>query len=823
MDEQDRQENGGESRSSRADSVEADPGASHDVSESDAHTPDRDDGADENLVFGEMAERKLQEPTNALNALKRASELFVGLDNDIDDSVRTYVSELPQWFRDSQAIEAKIRVGDDVFETDGFHRTPDALTAKAHTHIGTAVSMTVVSTDRRPGTGREAWLTSERELAETTISLITSAIDRWEIDSLKRVSDGVAVLDDDLAYRYVNQQAEQLLGRDNEELRGEYVWDVFPEAADTIAEEKIRTALDTGSSTSFERYNTEKEQWIEASVHPSDDGVIIVFTEITDSKIAERELDHILETAPIGIVLLTPEGEITRTNARAEALLGLSRSKMDGVAYDHPDWDIWDEAGNPIPRENHPVRQVRRTGEAIQGFTHGITLPDGSERWLSSNVAPIKSEDGSIEQIIVALEDVTVPKRLEQLTETFQPVSELLNSATAGEEIERPICELLTDTREYQYARINEYTPETELTESDLEEGSGAVAASESVTRPIQSRTEVAPAAVAVETAEIQAVRRNQSDSRFERWRAYTLEQGFQGGAIVPLAHRGRVYGLLVLYTDRGEAFRDRERTLLSTFGERIGQVLHSLATERILHADEVTELTFESTDSASFFVSASERLGCTIEIRDTIPASDEMLVHYASIRGASLDVFRDFTESADWAAQLRQVRQTEDPPGGDVEIGLYRQSLAQTLVTEGAVVTTDTVTDGRAEIVCEVPLGSDIKSLVTHVQKSFPETTLISKREYTPSAKSDAYAVGRVLEDIFETELTDRQQQILRAAMYGGYFNSPRKSTATELADALSLTQSTFSYHLRNAQRTLFEQLFDRIQGQNQRPDRHA
>jgi predicted DNA binding protein len=189
------------------------------------------------------------------------------------------------------------------------------------------------------------------------------------------------------------------------------------------------------------------------------------------------------------------------------------------------------------------------------------------------------------------------------------------------------------------------------------------------------------------------------------------------------------------------------------------------------------------------------------------------MLVHYASVRDASLDAFSDIAESADWAAQLRQIRHTEDPPGGDVEIGLHRQSLAQTLVTEGAVVTTDTVTDGRAEVVCEVPLGTDICSLVTRVQESFPETTLVSKREYTPAAKSDAHAVGRVLGDIFETELTDRQQQVLRAAMYGGYFQSPRRSTATEIADALSLTQSTFSYHLRNAQQTLFERLFDRLQ----------
>ncbi|MFB6202341.1 MAG: PAS domain-containing protein [Halorhabdus sp.] len=814
MDEQDRREDdGGGDRSNRADSVEADPGASRDVSESDAHTPAGDDRVDENPEFGEATGEKLQARTDAFDALERASELFVGLPEDIDDTVRTYVSELPQWFRHPQTVEAKVRVGDDVFETDGFDPTPDTLTATAHTRIGTAVSMTVVSTDRRSGTGPGAWLPSERELAEAAVSLITSGICRWEIDSLRRVSDGVVALDGDLRYTYVNQRAERLLGWDGEELRGEYVWDVFPEAADTIAEEKIRTALDTQSSASFERYNAQKEQWVEARVHPCDDGVIIAFTEITDSKVVERELDHILETTPIGLVLLNAEGEITRVNSRAEALLGLSRGKMNGRRYDHPDWDIWDEAGNPIPREDHPIAHVHRTGETVQGFVHGITLPDGSERWLSSSVAPVKSEDGSIEQIIVALEDITVLKRLERLTETFQPANELLNGATSGEETEQAICELLTNTREYQYARIGEHTPGTTVTELDLREESVAVAANESVTRPIQSRTEVAPAAAAVDTGEIQAVRRNQSDSRFGRWQAYTLDQGFQAGAILPLEHRGRVYGLLVLYTDRGEAFGSREQTLLSTFGKRVGQVLHSLATERILHADKVAELAFESTDSASFFIAASEQLDCTIDIMDTIPASDEMLVHYVSVRGASLDALSDVAADADLEAQFRQIRRTEDPRGGEVEIGLDHRSLAQSLVTEGAVVTTDTVTDGRAEVVCEVPLGSDIGSLVTRVQESFPETTLVSKHEYTPPAKSDAHASGRMLGDIFETELTDRQQQVLRAAMYGGYFQSPRRSTATEIADALSLTQSTFSYHLRNAQQTLFERLFDRLQ----------
>jgi len=813
MDEQNRQQRDEEgNESDRTESVEAGSVAWRDIFEGDGRTPERADIADEHDGLEETAESTRQKRPNALEALKRASELFVGLPDGVDDSLRTYVAELPEWFQRSQQIEAEVRVGDEVFETDGFRPTTDDLTATTRTRTGTTVAMTVVCTDQRSSTSQRVWLASERELVEAVVSLIGSEIDRWEIDSLKHVSDGVAILDSDCNYTYVNQQAEQFLGRDSETLRGENVWDAFPEAADTIAEEKIQTALETQSPTSFERYNGEKEQWFETRIYPSDDGIIVVFTAITESKVAERELDHVLETIPIGIVLLSTEGDITRVNSRAEELLGLSRHKMDGKGYDHPDWDIWDEAGNPIPREDNPVTRVCRTGESIKGFTHGITLADGSERWLSSNVAPIRSEDGSIEQIVVALEDISVPKRLEQLIETFEPVNEILNSATTGEETEQAICELLTDTREYQYARVSEHTPGTALAESAFEERSEAVAANESVPLPIQSQTEIAPARVAVETGEIQVVTRSQTDSRFERWRADTLDQGFLGGAIVPLVHRGRVYGLLVLYTDRGEPFEDREQTLLTTFGERVGQVLHALETERILHADTVAELTFESTDSASFFVSASEQLGCTIEVRDTIPASDEMLVHYASVQDASLDALAEVAEYTDWDAQLRQIRHTDDPPGGEVEIELHRQSLAQTLVTEGAVVTTDTVTDGWAEVVCEVPAGNDIGSLVTRVQESFPETRLVSKREYTPSGKSDAHAISWVLGNIFETELTDRQQQVLRAAMHGGYFQSPRRSTATEIADALSLTQSTYSYHLRNAQQTLFEGLFDRL-----------
>ncbi|MFC7057640.1 PAS domain-containing protein [Halovenus salina] len=778
-----------------------------DIFDADGPTADSA-GTDKNGDTEESElERERNARTNALDAVARASDLFVGISDSPEESLHTFVTELPQWFSQPETTEAKIRVGDDRIETDDFRQTSVPLTAEASTRTGTPVSMTVVDTSDGSDTDT-AWFDPERELVEMLGSVITDAVDQRELDSLKRVSDGIVALDSGLCYTYVNPQAEEILERESDELRGEYIWDVYPGATDTVFQTKVERALETQSPTSTDGYYTQAERWLEARIYPNGDSILIAFTDITDSKVVEQDIERILETVPLGIVLLETDGTITRANGRAEALLGLSRSRMDGMAYDAPDWDIWDESGDSIPREDHPVTQVLTTGDSVQGFTHGITLPDGTERWLSSNVAPIKSGDGSIEQIVVALEDITAFKRTERLTDVFQAVNERLNCATDRREAEQTLCGSLVDTPEFQYARISEHIPGADLTESYIEHQPSTVSCDPGTELPRHAAAEIEPTRAAIESGNVQAVTSRQTDPQFASWREDTLDWGHQGGAIVPITYRDRTYGLLVVYTDRSEAFGDREQTLLQTLGDRIGQVFHSLEADSLIHGNEVVELTFQSTASESFIVSVSEALGCTIDIRDTIRTTDETLVHYASVEGASLGSLNELVESMDHTVTMRQIRQTENPPGGDVEIELHQRSLAQTLVTMGAVVKTDTVTNGQATVVCEIPLGHDIESLVNRLTDSFPETTLVAKRNYERSSEPEAQHAGQLMSEVFDEELTERQQQILRAAIYGGYFESPRRSTATEIADTLSLTQSTFSYHLRNAQQTLFQHL---------------
>jgi predicted DNA binding protein len=57
---------------------------------------------------------------------------------------------------------------------------------------------------------------------------------------------------------------------------------------------------------------------------------------------------------------------------------------------------------------------------------------------------------------------------------------------------------------------------------------------------------------------------------------------------------------------------------------------------------------------------------------------------------------------------------------------------------------------------------------------------------------------------------LTDKQREVLEAAFEMGYFQRPKESNATEIAEALDITQSTFTGHLMAAQRKLLEDILD-------------
>jgi len=59
-------------------------------------------------------------------------------------------------------------------------------------------------------------------------------------------------------------------------------------------------------------------------------------------------------------------------------------------------------------------------------------------------------------------------------------------------------------------------------------------------------------------------------------------------------------------------------------------------------------------------------------------------------------------------------------------------------------------------------------------------------------------------------SRLTDRQREVLETAYEMGYFEHPRATNATEVADALDVSLSTFTEHLATAQSKVLAAIVD-------------
>ncbi|RLM47105.1 PAS domain-containing sensor histidine kinase [Haloarcula sp. Atlit-47R] len=242
------------------------------------------------------------------------------------------------------------------------------------------------------------------------------------------ISDPAIVLDADGAFVDVIHNAHNgaLFFKDPEALLGADLWDIFSTAQADQFYAIIEDALQSGEQQDIEYQLSldHGERYFEARVTPvggdNMERVLWLAEDITQRKQRQKKqalIERVFEVSPVGIVVVERSGKISLANERAEELLGLEREKITQRRYTQPEWNIYYEDRTPIPNSEHPVTQVLESGEPVFGFEHWIELADGSERWLSSNAAPILGEDGTVERVVVGLDDATGLKQREEQLE----------------------------------------------------------------------------------------------------------------------------------------------------------------------------------------------------------------------------------------------------------------------------------------------------------------------------------------------------------------------------------------------------------------------
>ncbi len=152
-------------------------------------------------------------------------------------------------------------------------------------------------------------------------------------------------------------------------------------------------------------------------------------------KESEEKYRNLIENAPIGIVISTPEGRILEMNKARLAMTGYD-SKEEYIGkptseryYDSKDRDHW-------------IALLREKGK-VEGFEMRFKHKDGTSYWVSMASIPQITESGE-QQFILVVQDITERKQAQEQLQHSQLLASL-GEMTAGiaHEVNNPLSSVL--------------------------------------------------------------------------------------------------------------------------------------------------------------------------------------------------------------------------------------------------------------------------------------------------------------------------------------------------------------------------------------------
>ncbi|HEX8234365.1 MAG TPA: PAS domain S-box protein [Abditibacteriaceae bacterium] len=139
-------------------------------------------------------------------------------------------------------------------------------------------------------TGTLGMITDITERKQAEIALLKS---HQFIHSIwESMTDAFVFVDRNWRFIHVNQQAAAILQSSPDNLIGEIVYEVLPEVRDTPFFPAYQKAMTENVPVTVEDLYSPLQRWFEARAYPSEAGLSIYFSDVTDRRVAHEKLLH---------------------------------------------------------------------------------------------------------------------------------------------------------------------------------------------------------------------------------------------------------------------------------------------------------------------------------------------------------------------------------------------------------------------------------------------------------------------------------------------------------------------------------------------------
>jgi len=286
-------------------------------------------------------------------------------------------------------------------------------------------------------------------------------------------------------------------------------------------------------------------------------------------------------------------------------------------------------------------------------------------------------------------------------------------------------------------------------------------------------------------------------------WRDKALTRGTHTIVAIPIQYESRQFGAIEIHIDRPQGITEEEVDALEALGVIIGHAIGSIQQRTALMAGGAMMLKFQLR-SDSVLSRLADVAGAPLTASDIEVRNDGTCSVFVTIADSNATDQTTLAEAIDDESTVSMLH--NNTTGTTCLLTLDAKSPVRSLLKGGVALQEIDVDDsGQLTVTVAAPYSIDVREYVDSVTKSTDSVELTAK--YEPTSGSESFPER---EAGIDGQLTDRQRQTVKLAFYAGYFDWPRQANADTVAEKLGVSQSTFSQHLRAAERKLLAALYN-------------
>ena len=237
--------------------------------------------------------------------------------------------------------------------------------------------------------------------------------------TLNSISDRFVALDHEWRYTFLNQRALEFLQRSLSDVLGQVIWEVFPTLRGTALEEGLWQVMHSREPRRFEYASKFRNEILEVSAYPSDDGgIAIYFRDVSDQVRAREDLEH--QEARFRAVTQAATDVVWDWDITAGRIWwsqGLSE------VFGHPEGDqetstqVWIDRLHPDDRDRVPagMREAVRTRQHVWRDHYRFRHADGRYREVDDRGVLIADGGGEPVRFVGGMSDVTERREAERV------------------------------------------------------------------------------------------------------------------------------------------------------------------------------------------------------------------------------------------------------------------------------------------------------------------------------------------------------------------------------------------------------------------------